>query len=381
MIQKISIKNFKSIKNIEFDAGQINVIIGENGSGKSNILEGIALGGAAASDLLTNQFLFSRGIRIQESKHIFHSNQKTIYIEFNDILSEKYSYHIKYNNKEGLYDYHSEGYRKFLKANLKDLIKSPPNSLHNKSQLSETEKEAFLNEIEKKMFATIEKHENAADIKISNYLIFSPEVKALRNFYDEAQISPLGINGEGLFNELKRLFNLKSPKKINQIIENLKLIDWFDGMEIDKDSFIGEKKLLLKDKFLQNKIQYIDQRSTNEGFLFLLFYLTLFISEKTPKFFAIDNIEASFNPKMCVKLIQVLTKLAIENNKQVIFTTHNPYILDGLKLEDEKQRLFVVRRNLNGETVINRVQPKQKLTISLSEAWMGGLLGGLPNNF
>ena len=144
MIQKISIKNFKSIKSIEFDTGQVNVIIGENGSGKSNILEGIALGGAAASDLLTNQFLFSRGIRIQEGKHIFHSNQKTIFIEFNEILTENFTYQIKYNNKEGLYDHFSEGYRNFVKTNLKDLIKKAPDSLPELRYLSETKKEAYL---------------------------------------------------------------------------------------------------------------------------------------------------------------------------------------------------------------------------------------------
>lgn len=381
MIQKISIKNFKSIKSIEFDTGQINVIIGENGSGKSNILEGIALGGAASLDLLTNEFLFSRGIRIQDPGNIFHTKQKEILIEIRDIKLETYSYQIKYNKKKGLYDYFNEGYLSFLKKNYEDLVNTKINKEKTNFNNISLENQEIIAEVTKDIIAKLEIGEKNINSDLSNFLIFSPEVKALRNFYDEAQVSPLGINGEGLINELKRLFNLKSLKKINQIISNLKLIDWFDGMEIDRDSFIGEKKLLLKDKFLNSKIQYIDQRSTNEGFLFLLFYLTLFISEKTPKFFAIDNIEASFNPKMCIKLMEVLTKLAVENNKQVLFTTHNPYVLDGLNIEDQKQRLFVVRRSLNGETVINRVQPKQKLTIPLSEAWMSGLLGGLPNNF
>ncbi len=380
MIQKISIKNFKSIKNIEFDAGQVNVIIGENGSGKSNVLEALGLAAAAYSNLLTNEFFFSRGLRIQEPNLMFNANQKSIYISLDNNI-ENYQFQIKYSKQKGFYDL-------FREENIAFFVKHFSTTLNKRANTKKVidnfikQNKQFKEKSTKEILVQLQTQTQLVDIlEINNFLIFSPEVKALRNFYDEAQVSPLGINGEGLFNELKRLFNLKSPKKINQIIENLKLIDWFDGMEIDKDSFIGEKKLLLKDKFLHNKIQYIDQRSTNEGFLFLLFYLTLFISEKTPKFFAIDNIEASFNPKMCVKLMQVLTKLAVENNKQVIFTTHNPYILDGLKLEDEKQRLFVVRRNLNGETIINRVQPKQKLTIPLSEAWMGGLLGGLPNNF
>ncbi len=373
MIQKISIKNFKSIKSIEFDTGQINVIIGENGSGKSNILEGIALGGAAAANLIAKEFLFSRGVRITDEGEIFNIRTRLINLEFWGFFKEKHKIEIGFTKNRGFYVYHNSGFiEKYSKQ-------SEP--LENEEILQALKNKAVSIVSIKTLLKKLALEENEFTSYLEAFLIFSPEVKALRNFYDEAQVSPLGINGEGLFNELKRLYNLKSPKKINQIINNLKLIDWFDGMEIDRDSFIGEKKLLLKDKFLNSKIQYIDQRSTNEGFLFLLFYLTLFISEKTPKFFAIDNIEASFNPKMCIKLMEALTKLAIENNKQVLFTTHNPYILDGLDIEDEKQRLFVVRRNLNGETVINRVQPKQKLTIPLSEAWMSGLLGGLPNNF
>ncbi|MEI9910094.1 MAG: AAA family ATPase [Bacteroidota bacterium] len=125
----------------------------------------------------------------------------------------------------------------------------------------------------------------------------------------------------------------------------------------------------------------MDQRVANEGFLFLLFYLTLFVSEKTPKFFAIDNIDSSFNPKLCKELIQRLIRLSKTFKKQVIVTTHNPFIIDGLNINDDEQRLFVVRRNIEGGTIINRIKPKEKLDINLSEAWLRGYIGGLPNNF
>ena len=43
MFEKFTIKNFKSITELELDLGQVNVIIGANGAGKSNILEAIAM--------------------------------------------------------------------------------------------------------------------------------------------------------------------------------------------------------------------------------------------------------------------------------------------------------------------------------------------------
>jgi len=111
------------------------------------------------------------------------------------------------------------------------------------------------------------------------------------------------------------------------------------------------------------------------------FYFTLLISEKTPSLFAIDNIDTSLKPKLCSELIKRMIKLSKTNKKQVVVTTHSPFTLDGLNLEDDDQRLFVVRRNLDGHTIINRVKPKEKLDIKLSEAWMRGYIGGLPNNF
>jgi len=43
MIKKLSIKNFKSIKKLEFDCSRVNVFIGEPNTGKSNILESVGI--------------------------------------------------------------------------------------------------------------------------------------------------------------------------------------------------------------------------------------------------------------------------------------------------------------------------------------------------
>jgi AAA15 family ATPase/GTPase len=126
--------------------------------------------------------------------------------------------------------------------------------------------------------------------------------------------------------------------------------------------------------------------NANEGALHILFYLALLISDKTPPFFAIDNIENALNPKLCRELVKNLVLLSKENDKQSLITTHNPAVLDGLNLHDDEQRLFVVRRNKKGHTTVKRVQLKPDVEVGghrlkLSELWMRGQLGGLPQNF
>ena len=41
MIRKVRIENYKSIPSLTLDLGRLTVLIGANGSGKSNILEAI----------------------------------------------------------------------------------------------------------------------------------------------------------------------------------------------------------------------------------------------------------------------------------------------------------------------------------------------------
>jgi energy-coupling factor transporter ATP-binding protein EcfA2 len=68
MIHQVEIENFKSIGKVTLDLGRVNVVIGENGCGKSNLLEALAFASAAANDKLDNEFLAARGVRVTEPR-------------------------------------------------------------------------------------------------------------------------------------------------------------------------------------------------------------------------------------------------------------------------------------------------------------------------
>jgi len=207
----------------------------------------------------------------------------------------------------------------------------------------------------------------------------------LRTFETEAQIQPLGIKGEGLFKLLTYLSFDENMNSLVEIKKELMLLDWFGDFNIASNLPFGERSINIKDRYLDESLSYFTQKSANEGFLFLLFYFTLFISRETPSFFAIDNIDASLNPKLCSRLLKELASLAKKHDKQAIVTTHNPAILDGLNLNDDDQRLFVVSRNKMGHTKVKRIfKPdvaEGQTPIPLSEAFLRGYLGGLPRNF
>ena len=377
MIERIHIKNFKSIYDLDINVGRINLFIGENGSGKSNLLEALVFVSASQSNKLDNEFLVSRGLRVTQPtlmRSAFGEENKDKNIKISLETKEELEYYeFKNDNDE---------YSKWIIV---------------ENSLEETELiEIYEDTYEKIILMKNEKgfETNSALFKylinkvlglnIENFLIYSPENTALRNFYREGQIEPLGINGEGLLKLLKVVNNYEDKSYINTIIESLKLFDWFEDIEIPNHLSLGEDKVVIKDKYLYKEI---DQRSTNEGFLFILFYITLIVAKETPKSFAIDNIDASLNPKLCTKLMTIICDLAKKYDKQIFLTTHNPAILDGIDLNDEEQKLFVVSRNKSGHTRMKNITAKDKPKSSndeplkLSEAFLRGYLGGLPKGF
>ena len=205
----------------------------------------------------------------------------------------------------------------------------------------------------------------------------------------DSKKTPLGINGEGL-DLLIGSFNIHERQQLGKCMV---FFDWLDEIIADKeDKFkvLGLKPgrststLYFKDKYMQKKNNTFSAENSNEGVLHVLFYLALFISNKTPHFFAIDNIETALNPRLCQVLISELVKLSKENEKQVLITTHNPAILDGLNLFDDDQRLFEVYRDSEGRTKSRRIKFKSDLSdkkFKLSEMWLKGLLGAVPKNF
>ncbi len=397
MIKEVKIQNYKSVQDLTLELGRVNVLIGANGCGKSNILEAIAMGSAAADNKLSNEFLSSRGIRVADSiamRSGFEKGKlsKVISISFLERNNNPYNLELHNDNLpfsewkvknideisaqmagpliNNLFEKHFNIKKRDTHDSLKDKEWDPLEIDDENGEILKKLKNLFVNSLLAKF------------TDISSFLIYAPEETFLRKFEDESSI--LGKRGEGLF-KLLSVMSSETPEEFQELIENLELIDWFEGFEIPKDLVFTERRIRIKDRFLDEGLKYFDQRSSNEGFLYMMFYFALFISKYTPKFFAIDNIDASLNPKLCSELIKILTKLAKKHDKQVIFTTHNPAILDGLNLNNDEQRLMVVYRNVHGHTKTKRITKKEtpegSEPVRLSEQFLRGYLGGLPKNF
>lgn len=391
MITELKITNFKSIVNETISLSNVNVFIGENGCGKTNILEALAfLSAAKKSDVNINE-LSNKGVRVTKpiltmSSFIGAKQKNEIGIEakYSDKnLFDKCTIYPK--DKDDIFsEWIVNG--NFIEKALDKAIDFYLTKSKNEKEIHSLLEREIRQETKEKLNQELTTEKKS---DLSRYLIYNINTQSLRGVINSSKETPLGINGEGL----DVLLNDFSKDEWNKLKEYSYLISWLDDYVIDKADamkFSGHKLgrsssiLYFKDKYMKKNNNVFAAENSNEGVLHILFYLVLLISKKTPGLFAIDNIESSLNPKMCRTIMKIIAQLAVEQNKQVLITTHNPSILDGINLFNDSQRLFIVKREDNGFTKVDQLKVKENVEgreLKLSEMWMRGYIGGIPNNF
>ena len=425
MISEIRIQNFKSIQDLTLKPGRVTVLIGANGSGKSNILEAIAFAAGASAERLDNVFLSSLGIRVTEDtwmrsafpeeaedhgkprKRPIHLTVKGDEGEPNfecqvsaRVRSDDRSFIgwsvrapvLKREVDEATWDEEIKEFISLEPDRGKEVKRTKPVSERSQAEskrVNELLKRAIISHRlslrKKKKFA-----ENALTLGLADFLIYAPENMTLRTPPAESAVLPLGVKGEGLLTLLQSFADPKLKgktlgKRLGDLKQRLHLFGWFEDLIVPDDEAAARARLELQDRWLAPDRAVFDQRSANEGFLYVLFYFVLMMSWRTPKFFAIDNLDNALNPKLCAVLMKQIVQLAKTYGKQVICTVHNPAVLDGLDLGQDDQRLFTVRRGSEGRTLVRRIHAPRtqegEEPIRLSEAFTHGLIGGLPDNF
>lgn len=428
MIRELSIKNYKSVFDLKLELGKLNVFIGENGCGKTNLLEAVAMAGAAVSDRLDTEELYLRGIRVAKpsiTRSSFAGTKQVAEIEMECAIDSGLQQSVERGkvrlraeedrSNGGWVDADWKPVRQFVDTEITTAVGSlarAEEQLFNLEQgVREIDSKARLlspkkrGKVERQLrsirdawksppaprLASTMVYRAALRAHLDEFLIFNANQLALRGLMNISRKEPLGIYGENLDVCIASL----GENKLEELLRRASSIRWVERVFTDPEDKLklqgyklgrSTSTLYFRDRFMRRRSNVFSAENANEGILHVLFYLTLFISDRTPRVFGIDNIETALNPRLCRTLIKQLAELAKAHDKQALITTHNPAILDGLDLHDDDQRLFVVSRNDAGQTVAERVKlkppsKKKEPRLMLSEMWMRGLLGGLPQDF
>ncbi|MHB1494347.1 MAG: AAA family ATPase [Acidithiobacillus sp.] len=398
-LTSVTIKSFKSIVETTLDLGQLNVLIGTNGSGKSNILEAIATLSCAVDSRIDYAKLAERGSRLSAPKifkssfsGITRSNHFTLHGDFG-----KLSYTATVNAKaDANFNFITELY---MRGNTKLGGRSNAGIAIPELKGKITAQNGITASLEALgKFSVSDLKELSA---IRNYAIYSLSTTILRGVSeDSSRKEPLGLYGGGLANALADVIrdsrkNKEAPGHDLQLF--FKMFDWFKSIGTTSDisnellsNHVHTTNTVVKfaDKFMRDSFNEIYAYDVSEGALYILFLVVLLLHKNSPDFFALDNVDTALNPGLIRKTIKSVAELLKKMPaKQIIMTTHNPSTLDAIDLFDPTHRLFVVKRNAYGHTKAERIMPPDGYTreswikehggMRLSEIWLSGIIGGL----
>ncbi|MBU0735280.1 MAG: AAA family ATPase [Proteobacteria bacterium] len=401
MIEKLQFKWFKSIEKVEFEPGRVNVLIGANGSGKSNLLEAIGVLSAAVHGSVDDEALSRRGVRLGVPalfKCSFPDIKGPLNIHFGAWRNSA-SYEVSLFNpiKEPspVWRYHTEnlqqGQQRIVgRSHRREEKHNPEAGLAALKMVEMTDQDDALH-----LFNDLR-----------DFAIFTPNTPTLRgNVADAQQRQPVGLAGGQLANAVLDISRHRILKKgqIDEIgafrskvrQDALGLIDWAKSfgtasastMPLSPSVASTEKVIRFIDRFMKSGRDTLSGYEASEGALYVLFHMVLAAHPKSPQVCAVDNADHGLNPRLSRQLFRNICDWYLDSpySRQIFLTTQNPLSLDGLPLQNDKVRLFTVSRTESGRTVINRIELSDKLKKmagegwTLSRLWVMGHLGGVAN--
>ena len=391
MLRRFVAKSFKSLQEVEIELGQVNVLVGANGSGKSNFLEALGVAGAAAAGRVDDEALLRRGVRPGAPKLYkasFSGERLRPSIRFEAANGEAaYGIEILNESDDGPWRFKSE----VLHENGLKLVGRGP---ADKAQTLDTS--AGLVALEA---VRLRPGSPASSLlqRLRDFAIYAPNTPSLRGLIPDPQSrEPVGLHGGRLASAVEDLKRLAAGKtEFEDVVDDLlDLMEWVTDFgakpsgQVPMSASIPttNKVVYFRDRFMARGRNELTAYDASEGALYALFAAAVTTHVNAPKLLAIDNVDAGLNPRLARRLMEKICAWTLRQpEKQILLTSHNPLVLDGLPLQDDRVRLFVADRSDQGKTQITRVSispdlmQKAKEGWPLSRLWVQGHFGGVPN--
>ena len=398
-LTRLTIQSFKSLEFVDVELGDINVFIGANGSGKSNLLEALGYLSAAAGGRLDDQALLRRGVRPGPPGSYAMRLREVPAPPATKIVSTfaTGADSIKHSVYREPGDVPAAGawvdHESVVDA--KDQV-----LLENARVVDELGGLVSLREFGHA--STGESYApqlRAVTAVLSDYGIFAPTTPALRgSVTDYTQRNPVGLAGGQLAEAVRELLKPKQRRfgrlELDTILD---LLEWVDGIavgaatrDLTAASVPTTRSIIrFSDRWMNDASNQLSAYDASEGALYVLFALVLALHPNAPRLFALENLDQNMHPRLARATVRLFCNqlLVSDPPRQALLTTHNPLVLDGLNLRDDRVRLFTVERGRLGATRVDRVAVSEEMLnaiengLSLSNLWVMGRLGGAPDLF
>ncbi len=333
MIESVTFKNFKVLRDTTLPLGRFTLIVGPNGSGKSTALQGLDFarsGGGGGIEQVA-----SAGLQLKQNSLV------EVLVAWDG--SDEYAITRRRWHRGGT----NISYGSRTSGNLTD------------------ERERILTR------------------RLQRTRVFSLDARALARAVKLVPQMELGPNGSGLAVVLDRLRD-QAPERFEAL--NVELRRWLP--EFDRVLFDtledGHRVVNLRTHAKDHSIGASD---LSQGTLLALAMLTLAYLPDPPPLICFEEPDRGIHPRLLRDVRDALYRLAYPENceetrapVQVIATTHSPYMLDLFRDHPEE----IVIANKSGlEASFQRLSDHPDIDEILQDAplgdvWYSGILGGVP---
>ncbi len=348
MIEKITLKNFKSHENTEIELGQVTVLVGPNGCGKTSFLKAVHCLSESVWRAWDSVFVGeqSPSVLVRKERQSFEIGATGANLYQNGINPDFFGWSVSIKlQRAGTW--HARSNWVWMDEKKPTVFLKEGQSILEAAGSTQTEQEAAGSS------ETEQEAEGSTETEIVDSIYFQASLEKLKE-PSHLKTLPLQIapDGSGLASVLADLKTTENPK-FGEIENDLRAI-----VPTIKRIKARRVQITLKEEKIisvnETRIPYnepredvgdeliFDTTSANEipapamsdGTLLVLGIIALMHSPESPRLILLDDIERGLHPLAQIKLMELLKQFAETHNRQIIITSHSPYILDALEPKD-----------------------------------------------
>ncbi|MEW6666149.1 MAG: AAA family ATPase [Thermodesulfobacteriota bacterium] len=343
-IRRIQIRNYKSISRAVVDLNPLTVFAGPNGAGKSNFLECVAFIQECLSESVELAFKHRGGIGAVRRRSAGHPTHIGIRLDMvlDAHASASYAFEIAARPTER---FRVAQERCEIQRFMKDTQVFEVADGEFRKEIPGIRPKVSTDRLALFAASATEEFRPVYDF-LTSMRFYSIVPTRLRELQDPDPGDYLKRDGSNAAAVLKRLTETNSGKRYERLCRLLsRVVDGVKGVEYQA---VGQKETIIfkQDVGLRHPWTF-DSLNMSDGTLRVLGLLLAVYQPGNHSVVAIEEPEATVHPAVAESIVEVLLDAAKE--KQILFTTHSPDILDYKDLTDDQIRVVIVERN---ETMI-----------------------------
>jgi predicted ATPase len=333
MIKSIKVKNFKNFKDAEFDVRPLNIFIGPNGTGKSNLgnfllMMSFLASGPFSSAFGPGPFTFRQTLSRKEKGA---SDIQELDLNFDitlEVEGVNYSYSIVFTEiRRNEYLIKEET----LQEVQGEILFTISDVKARESKMAQMRKGHAWNDSEKRIRSVAQYLS-----KIKRYRFIPDLIKKPSSVQDSYLLDHTGENLAAVVHHLEK----NHPENFWRIVQEVRRC--IPGIKRIFTPHLGDPHQVGIGVEEDNKSGYFVGPQLSDGFLVFLALITLFNLPDQPRIFFIEEPETYLNPNRLRVLYGLMHRFSAANpGKQVLMSSHSPYFIDWSDAVPEELTLMM----------------------------------------